>query len=172
MIVGLTGGIGSGKTTILKMFEKLGVPIYIADVESKKIMKKEPVKSEIIDLLGDMAYLGEEINTAFISEKVFNDKLILKKLNEIIHPAVRKDFLNFSQNSTYKYVINETAILFESGVGEICDKIISVIAPEETRIKRVVSRDKCDEKDVKARMNNQVSDQYRIENSDFVIRND
>ena len=117
MIVGLTGGIGSGKTTVAKLFHKLGVPIYVSDIEAKRIMiTNEKVITEIKKLLGDEAYNDEnELNRSYISEKVFKNKSLLNELNSIVHPAVAEDFLNWYKDQKAGYVIKESAILFESG---------------------------------------------------------
>lgn len=172
MIVGLTGGIGSGKTTVAKFFYELGVPIYIADLEAKKLMLiNTELKEKIIGLLGDEAYLDNELNRSYISNKVFNNKELLQELNSLVHPAVAKDFELWYKKQETAYVIKESAILFESGSYKNCDIIITVTAPLEERISRVVIRDNISKENVKARIKNQMSDDDKIAQSDFVINN-
>jgi dephospho-CoA kinase len=172
MIVGLTGGIGSGKTTVLRMFKELGAGVYIADIEAKKLMHdSNEVKQNVIALFGDEAYLANELNRPFIANIVFKDKTKLERLNNIVHPALRNHFLNFVKNTTHKYVIYESAILFENNNSDFCDKIILVTAPAEVRIKRVLDRDKLTREQIQDRMNNQMSDIAKIEKSDYIIEN-
>jgi len=173
MIVGLTGGIGSGKTTVAKLFYKLGVPIYVSDIEAKRIMiTNKKVITEIKNLLGDAAYnTVNELNRSYISEKVFKNKSLLNELNSIVHPAVAEDFLNWYKNQETEYVIKESAILFESGSFENCDLVITVTAPLEERINRVVLRDEVTKKQVLHRVMNQLSDEDKIDQSNFIINN-
>jgi len=173
MIVGLTGGIGSGKTTVAKLFYKLGVPIYVSDIEAKRIMiTNKKVITEIKNLLGDAAYNSvNELNRSYISEKVFKNKSLLNELNSIVHPAVAEDFLNWYKNQETEYVIKESAILFESGSFENCDLVITVTAPLEERINRVVLRDEVTKKQVLHRVMNQLSDEDKIDQSNFIINN-
>lgn len=173
MIVGLTGGIGSGKTTVAKLFNKLGVPIYVSDIEAKKIMiTSKKVISAIKNLLGDEAYNDEnELNRSYISEKVFKNKSLLNDLNSIVHPAVAEDFLNWYKEQNTEYVIKESAILFESGSFKNCDLVITVTAPLEERINRVVLRDNVTKKQVLHRVMNQLSDEDKIDQSNFIINN-
>ena len=172
MIIGLTGGIGSGKTTVAKMFHKLGVPVYVADIEAKKLMvSNKEVIDKIKALLGEEAYLNDTLNRAYISDKVFSNKPLLEQLNAIVHPAVRKNFENWVQLQNAPYVIKEAAILFESGSYKECDLIITVTAPLEERLKRVVVRDSVNEEEVKSRMENQLNDEEKIKMSDYVIHN-
>ena len=156
MIVGLTGGIGSGKTTVAKMFMELGVPVYLADVEAKKLLAENTeVQKKVIDILGEQAYKNEEPDRAYIAEKVFKNKNLLTSLNKIIHPAVKIHFENWYASQNAPYVLKEAAILFESGSYKDCNAIITVTAPEEIRINRVILRDKTTEEAVRARMQNQ-----------------
>jgi dephospho-CoA kinase len=173
MIVGLTGGIGSGKTTVAKLFYKLGVPIYVSDIEAKKIMiTSEKVIAAIKNLLGDEAYNDEnELNRSYISDKIFKNKSLLNDLNSIVHPAVAEDFLRWYKEQDAEYVIKESAILFESGSFKNCDLVITVTAPLEERIKRVVLRDNVTKKQVLHRVMNQLSDEDKIDQSDFIINN-
>ncbi|MDO3694549.1 dephospho-CoA kinase [Wenyingzhuangia sp. chi5] len=172
MIVGLTGGIGSGKSTVLKMFESLGVPIYQADIEAKNIMvHSQEVKKKIIHLLGDESYQNDELNRTYIAQKVFNNKELLASLNAIVHPAVYKHFKNFVAKQTAPYLVYENAILYENKSEHLCDKVIVVTADLEDRISRVMKRDKVDREAVLARMNNQWCQEDKIKKADFVIHN-
>ncbi len=173
MIVGLTGGIGSGKTTVANLFNKLGVPIYVSDVEAKRIMvTNEKVITAIKSLLGNEAYTDvNELNRSYISEQVFKNKSLLNDLNSIVHPAVAEDFLNWYKDQKAEYVIKESAILFESGSFKNCDSVITVTAPLEERINRVVLRDKVTKKQVLHRVMNQLSDEDKIDRSNFIIIN-
>lgn len=171
-IIGLTGGIGSGKTTIAKMFEKLGVPVYYADDEAKKIMNSsDQIKKKLIDLFGKKAYKNDELNREFIAKIIFNDKNKLNDINAIIHPEVDKCFKNWARNQTSKYIIQENAIIFENNYQNRYDKIISVTAPIDVKIHRVVKRDHTSKEKVLERMHNQLDDDYKIKNSFFVINN-
>ncbi|WP_438961305.1 dephospho-CoA kinase [Nonlabens sp.] len=177
-IIGITGGIGSGKTTVAKEFMKLNVPVFIADDRSKFLLSHDDsVKCKVKELLGDKAYQvngdREEANRTFIASKVFEDKELLSKLNAILHPAVHKDFEQFcSQNLECAYVLYEAAILFETGGHNKCDATILVTAALEERIKRVMHRDEVSREDVKSRMDHQWSDKRKLALADFVILND
>lgn len=171
-IIGLTGGIGSGKTTVANYFSALDVPVYIADIEAKKLMKRSKIiKRKLKQLFGEAAYLDNVLNKPFIADQIFNNKELLQKMNAIIHPKVAKHFSNWVKKQTSPYVISEVAILFENGSYKKYDYIITVIAPEEVRLKRVISRDASSEKKVKAIMANQWSDEKKVELSDYVINN-
>lgn len=172
MIVGLTGGIGSGKTTIAAIFKKLGIPVYIADNRAKYLMNSsDQIKAKIKELLGVDAYTNEGLNRAYVATKVFDDKNLLSKLNQIVHPEVDKDFKEWYKKQTAFYVIKEAAILFENGGYKKCDYIILVTAPLEERINRVVKRDKVSSLEVLKRINNQWTDMCKISLSDAVIEN-
>lgn len=171
-IIGLTGGIGSGKTTIAKYFESKGIPVYIADNEAKKIMETETVIGKIIDVFGSDSIESGKVNRSKLAALVFNNPEKLKILNSIIHPEVKKHFTNWVKlQKNYPFVIKETAILFESGSYKECDKIIMVTAPEEIRKNRVMERDKISKEEVEARMANQWKEEQKIPLSDFVIPN-
>ena len=173
MIVGLTGGIGSGKTTVANLFNDLGVPIYVTDVAAKRIMISDVAVIESIKmLLGNEAYLkANELNTNYISSKVFKNKSLLKKLNSIVHPAVAKDFLTWYDIQNSDFVIKESAILFESGSYKSCKYVITVTAPLEDRINRVIKRDGVTKKQVLHRVMNQLNDEDKIDRSNFIINN-
>lgn len=170
--IGLTGGIGSGKTTIAQWFQEKGIPVYNSDFEAKKLMNEnEDLIQQLIELFGDETYKNGEYNRSYVASKVFNDKELLNQLNAIVHPAVFKHFDEWLDNQNSSFVVKEAAILFESGSYKDCDYIISVIADEEIRIKRVAKRDQLNEDQIRNRMKNQWTDEQRIEKSDFIIEN-
>lgn len=171
-IIGLTGGIGSGKSTVLNYFKELGAATFIADIEAKKLMNTnvELIK-DITSLLGVNAYENGVLNRPFISEVIFNDSEKLEKLNALVHPKVREHFKTFIANTSSEIVIYEAAILFESGSNNLCDYIITVTADFEERIKRVVERDKSDKKAVMQRIKHQLNDEVKVFKSNFVITN-
>lgn len=171
-VIGLTGGIGSGKTTIANYFGAMGVPVYIADDEAKKVMQSASIIKQIKTAFGDSLFENEILNRAKLAEIVFNDADKLAQLNAIVHPAVKQDFeLWLNENKKYGYVVYEAAILFESGRYKECDVIITVTAPEEVRIERVVKRDNTTREQVLSRMKMQWNDEKRISLSNFVINN-
>lgn len=172
-IIGLTGGIGSGKTTIAKHIEQLGIPVYIADLEAKKIIETEVVISKIIDAFGENILENNKIDRTKLSKLVFENPEKLKTLNAIIHPEVAihfKNWVNKHQNSSI--VVKETAILFESGSYKNCDKIILVTAPKEVRIQRVMKRDNLSRQAIESRIANQWSEEKKEKLSDFIIVNE
>lgn len=172
IIVGLTGGIGSGKTTVANMFIELGIPIYIADVEAKKLMNSSKViKRELIQLIGTNAYSDGKINKAFLADKIFNDKDLLVEMNAVIHPKVKTHFKKWIKIQRSLYVIYEAAILFENGGYKECDYIITVTAPETVRIQRILQRDNSTKQSVRAIMDNQWNDAKKVKLSHFVIEN-
>jgi dephospho-CoA kinase len=174
MIVGLTGGIGSGKTTIAKMFHELGVSIYIADIEAKKLMhSSKEIKEELMDTFGKKTYINGKLNRSYLSNIVFNQPEELKKINAIVHPRVGQHFKDwYAARSSEKYIIKEVAILFENGSYKQCDKIITVVAPLETRFERLLQRDKTTRAAIQSRMDNQWSDTDKIALSDYIIHNE
>lgn len=171
-IIGLTGGIGSGKTTIANHFISLGIPVYIADEAGRKIMQSQEILDRIKERFGDSVFEKELLNRAKLAEIVFNNPEKLKQLNAIIHPAVKVDFKKWlEEHQEFPLVIYEAAILFESGNYKNFDFIITVTAPLETRIERVIKRDKVSREQVLKRINAQWTDEQRISKSDFVIEN-
>ncbi len=171
-IVGLTGGIGSGKTTVAKMFEKLGIQIYIADDEAKKITNKPSTLKVLEKNFGKEVIKDNELNRPLMAQIVFNDPKKLTQLNAIIHPLVAKDFANWlQQNKSEKFVIKEAAILLETATHHNCDFIITVTAPIEVRIKRIIERDHICKDEILNRMKNQWTDEQRIAKSNFIIEN-
>jgi len=172
MIVGLTGGIGSGKSTVANMFRELGIPVYDSDKEAKLLMAtSQEVKEAITDLLGKEAYSDGELNRSFIADKVFKDSELLEKLNGIVHPAVRKHFMQWVEAQEAPYVIQETALIFENKAQDNYDFTILVTAPVETRIQRVVDRDDVGKKTVVDRMQNQLIDSQKLDLADFSLEN-
>ncbi len=171
-IIGLTGGIGSGKTTVGRMFEKLGVPVYNSDWEAKKLMNSsKAIRSKIKALFGELAYQDGKLNRPFIAKTVFKDKSLLEKLNKIVHPAVRKHFSKWCTKQDHNYVIQETALLFENRAQDLYDKVVLVTAPKEVRIDRLLKRDHSTREDILARMDNQLEDREKVLLADFVIEN-
>ncbi|QDW21273.1 dephospho-CoA kinase [Flavobacterium sp. KBS0721] len=171
-VIGLTGGIGSGKTTIANYFATMGVPVYIADDAAKKVMQAEKIIKLIKTTFGDSIFENDVLNRAKLAEIVFNNAEKLAQLNAIVHPAVKSDFESWLQeNKKHDYVIYEAAILFESGRYKECDVIITVTAPEEVRIERVVKRDNTTREQVLSRIKMQWNDEKRISLSNFVINN-
>ncbi|WP_420552880.1 dephospho-CoA kinase [Tenacibaculum aiptasiae] len=174
MVVGLTGGIGSGKSTILKMFSKFeNVAVYIADEEAKKLMtSSSEIKSQLIAEFGEETYKDNQLNREYLANIVFKDKSKLTKLNSIVHPVVHKHLQNFiDNNSKKKYILYENAILFENGSNHICDKIITVTAPENIRLERVLKRDNSNIEAVKNRMKNQWNQTKKTLQSHYIIEN-
>ena len=172
-IVGLTGGIGSGKTTVSNMFKDLGVPVYIADNEAKNLMSSSKViKRKLIELFGPKAYEDNSLNRTYIASKIFNDDTYLQKMNAIIHPKVANHFKHWLQKQTSKYVIKEAAIIFEHNMQSQYDYVITVIANEEDRINRILKRDNTTKDKIMSIMKHQLSDEEKVKLSDFVIIND
>ena len=175
MIVGLTGGIGSGKTTVAKLFSKFNdVAIYIADIEAKKLMNSsEIIKKKLIKQFGESSFVNQKLNRNYISEIVFNDKEKLSILNAIVHPEVKKHFQDFIKKNIDKtYIIYENAILFENGSNLLCDYIITVYANVNTKIERVILRDSSTKEAVESRMKNQWNDSKKIVQSNYIICNE
>jgi dephospho-CoA kinase len=171
-IIGLTGGIGSGKTTVANHFRKANVPVYIADDEARKITQSPEILGEIKNTFGDSIFDNSILNREKLSQIVFNNPDKLALLNAIIHPAVRKHFQDWvTMHQEAPFVIYEAAILFESGNYKNCDFIITVTAPVEVRIQRVIQRDKTTREQVVSRINAQWNDEQRISKSDFVLEN-
>jgi dephospho-CoA kinase len=172
VIVGLTGGIGSGKTTISKCFESFGIPVYIADEEAKALMNRSKViRRKLIQLFGEDAYKDDELNKPFIAAKIFSDKTLLLKMNAIVHPKVSSHFKRWLKKQDAPYVIKEAAIIFENKLEHQYDYIITVVADEDLRIKRVMKRDGRSKEKIKAIMDNQLSDAEKIKKSDYIITN-
>lgn len=171
--VGLTGGIGSGKSTVSKILISKGFSVYNSDNRAKWLMNNDDnLKSNIISIFGDKAYLKGSLNRKYLSANVFNDSLKLKALNNLVHPLVAIDFKNWLLHQKSKdFVFKEAAILIESGAYKEMDKIIVVSCPENIRLERVLKRDGNSPELVKKRMQNQISETEKINHADFVIKN-
>jgi dephospho-CoA kinase len=171
--IGLTGGIGSGKTTVARIFSMLNVPVYNSDEAGRNISNIDPlVKSTIKEQFGaDVFDQNENLNREKLSAIVFNDSSALAKLNAIIHPAVAQDFKTWCANQSSPYVIKETAILFEHGLDKHLDGVIVVEAPDELRIKRVMHRNGITEDAVRQRIQQQLPQDELISRADWVIHN-
>lgn len=172
--LGLTGGIGSGKTLVCKIFEKLGIPVYYADQAARLLMNEDAgLKSQIIQRFGNQAYAGKELNRPFLADLVFGDDDRLSALNRLVHPVVREDFLKWAKRQKgVPYVIEEAAILFESGASREMDMSALVYAPEELRIARVMKRDGVGREDVLRRMGHQMTEEEHLKMADHVLNND
>ena len=161
--IGLTGGIGSGKSTVAKVFEILGIPVYYADSAAKYLMNTDPdLQKAIILAFGQDAYTGTELNRKKIASIVFNDPAKLEKLNQLIHPATIRDAEEWMKKQTSPYAIKEAALLFESGADAGLDKIIGVAAPQQLRIKRVMERDAVTEAEVLSRIRRQMDEDKKL----------
>ena len=171
-IIGLTGGIGSGKSKILSVFSSYGIPCYESDSRAKWLMQEDAeLKSQIKFLFGDQIYENDQFNHRKLAKLVFDKKDKLETLNSLVHPRVKMDFKSFVNQLETPYIIKETAILFETGGEKDCDATILVTAPEKLRIKRVLNREKTNSMDIKARINHQWSDENKIPLADYIINN-
>jgi dephospho-CoA kinase len=174
MIIGLTGGIGSGKSTVAKLFETMGCAIYNSDDRAKALYFNPFIKKAIIHLLGDEAYVNETtIDKNFISKKVFSDTNLLHQLNDIIHPAVKQDFIAFKENFPPKtFIIKETALLFEASIYKDVDYSVLITAPLQLKIERVMKRNAVSIAEIEKRMQAQWTDEQKIPLANFIITND
>jgi dephospho-CoA kinase len=171
-IIGLTGGIGSGKTMIANYIKSLGIPVYIADDEARALMNTNEIVEMIVAEFGKEVVSEDQINREALAKIVFNNPEKLKTLNNIVHPEVKKHFNSWVDNhKSHPLLFKEAAILFESGSYKDCDVVITVTAPLETRLQRVAKRDKSDRESILKRMEHQWTDEKRIANSDYVIQN-
>ena len=172
--LGLTGGIGSGKTLVCQIFEKLGIPVYYADKAARDLMNTDPqLKVNIRRMFGEEAFREDGLNRQHLADSVFGDTEKLSELNAVVHPAVRKDFLKWCERQEGSpYVLEEAAILFESGASSGMDRTVLVYAPEELRISRVMKRDGLSREDVLKRMGHQLSEEEKKEMADHVLIND
>ena len=171
--VGVTGGIGSGKSTVSRFFSALGVPVYDSDQRAKSLMQyDDSIRSKIKIEFGDNAYHKNELNRSYLAEIVFKNESKLKQLNAIVHPVVKTDFINWlSQNSNAKFIIKEAAIMIESGAYKDLDKLIVVNASRNQKIKWIKQRDQLSLVDIENRIQNQLSDEIRNQYADFIIEN-
>lgn len=172
--IGLTGGIGSGKSTVAEVFSRLGVPVFISDVVAKELQEKDDqLKKEIMRIFGDAIYSAHKLDREKVAEIVFADKKKLEQLNDVVHPAVGKAFEKFCEaNKTAKYVLKESAILFEIGDDKNLDGMIVITAPDELRISRVMKRDGVEKENVVQRMKNQMKQEEKAKKATYVIVND
>ena len=171
--IGLTGNIGSGKTTLASCFEILVIAVFNADNQAKLLMNKDVnLKQSLIAEFGKELYLDNELNRKYLSKLAFNDDLVLKRLNVLVHPVVQDAFEKWSIQQSGAYVIKEAAILFESNTYQSLDAIICISCPEEIRLKRILKRDDLSEKELRQRMSHQWAEEKKISLSDYVITND
>jgi dephospho-CoA kinase len=171
--IGLTGGIGSGKSFIAQIIEHMGYPVYYSDARAKELTKSNPtIKMGLISLFGEEVYEGNQLNAELIASKIFNDDELRTKVNELIHPTVRADFEKWVLNQHSALVFNEAAILFETGSYRNFDVTILVCAPTELKIERVMKRENCSREVVLERMNKQWPDEEKLKLADYSILND
>lgn len=170
---GITGGIGSGKSYVCRVLEKMGYPVYYSDNESKRLTAENPViRQGLIGLLGEEVFQGNELNKPFLASRIFQDDHIREQVNQLIHPVVRADFHAWSERQNSPVVFNEAAILIETGTYKTLDATILVTADKELRIQRTMQRDHISREEVLARMSKQWDDEAKIKHADFVIHND
>jgi dephospho-CoA kinase len=171
--IGLTGGIGSGKSFIADLLTKMGYPVYYSDSRSKELTKSNPtIREGLIAMFGEEAFNEEGLNTTLIAEKMFQDDALRLRINQLIHPIVRKDFEEWVSKQDKDLVFNEAAILFETGAYKTLDATILVYAPESLKIERVMRRENCSKEEVLARMNKQWSDEEKMKLTNYLILND
>jgi len=171
--VGLTGGIGSGKSTIAKIFEVLGIPVYYADDAAKQIMNTDKqLKEALVKNFGEKTYEGGQLNRPYLASLVFADKQKLELLNSLTHPATIRDANRWILQQTSPYIIKEAALLFESGANKYLDHVIGVFAPPELRIRRAMERDNTTREEVLQRMSRQMDEEAKMKLCDFIITND
>lgn len=173
--IGITGGIGSGKTMVSKIFSVLGIPVYDADTRAKWISNFHPeVKKEIVALFGEQAYVDNKLNNRYIASIVFNDKSKTEQLNAIVHPKVGEDFEDWvKKNAQAPYILKEAALMFESNSYKLLDKVIVVSAPLELRIQRILARDpQRTEAEIRGIMDKQLPEEEKLKRADYIIQND
>ena len=171
--VGITGNIGSGKSYVCKMFERLGIPVFYSDDETKKLYLIPSVKEQIIKRFGEEVYFEDgTLNRKLLSYHLFKNEEAMKFIESVLYPVLNQHFDEWCEQQTSPYVLYESAILFEKNYGKYFDKIIFVSAPEDIRLQRVMKRDDCTEENVRSRMRLQMSEETKISKADFVIYND
>lgn len=171
-IIGLTGGIGSGKSTVSKILLNHNIPVYDSDSKAKKLMNSSnELKEMIVKYFGKNSYQDNQLNKSYISNIIFNNQIKIEKINSLVHPFVFRDFNNWKKNITSKYIIFESALIFETGSYKNNDFNILVVSDLNERIKRVVKRDRVKEKDVLVRIKNQWNDEKKIPLADYIFKN-
>ena len=170
--VAITGGIGVGKTTVSNLFEKMGIPVFNSDVIAKEIMSSNhALKNQIIEVFGENAYENNKLNRSYLSNAIFNDRNLLEKMNSIVHPYVAEELNSWLKNQSSKYIIYESAIVFESNGENAFDKIICVVAPKEEVIRRIIDRNNFSRDKIISIINNQLPEEVKTEKSDYIIEN-
>lgn len=170
--LGITGGIGSGKTSVCRVFDVLRIPVFSADSEASEIMEKEDaIKSHLNSITGKDLYTGGSLDRMALADIIFNDNALLERVNSLVHPVVFDHFRKWANIQESKYVIMEAAILFESGADEYVDRIATVVAPVDQRVERVIKRNKLSREQVMERIQNQMDDETRMKLSDYIIYN-
>ena len=170
--IALTGGIGSGKSVIAKIFIILGIPVYDSDREAKRIMETDRgVVSSLQQLIGEELYQDSKLQKEVMARAIFSDSILCKKINEIVHPQVWNDYVQWSNRQNTDFTIMETALLYETEMYKNFDAVVAVTAEEETRIRRVMQRNKCNAESIHKRMQNQTSVEIALQNADFIIEN-
>jgi dephospho-CoA kinase len=171
--IGITGGIGSGKSVVSTLLAMNGIPVYAADTEGRRLSDASPViRKRLIDLFGDDIYVNDTLDRKRLASFVFSSKQVLRKVNEIIHPVVQKDFLAWVQQQKEKVCAIESAVLFESGFDKTVDAVLLVYAPVALRLMRAMERDGATEADIMKRMNRQMPEELKREQADYIIIND
>ncbi len=171
--IGLTGGIGSGKSTVAKIFEVLGIPVYYADEAARGIMNADKqLKAALIKNFGEQTYRNNQLNRAYLASVVFGDKEKIALLNSLTHPATIRDANRWIQEQTSPYIVKEAALLFESGANKYLDLAIGVYAPQELRISRAIERDHVTREEVLQRISRQMDEDEKMKLCDFIITND
>jgi dephospho-CoA kinase len=171
--IGITGGIGSGKSVVSSLLTVYNIPVYLADIEGKRLSDESPViRKKLVDLFGKEIYVDGRLDRSKLASFVFDNEKLMEKVNKIIHPVINKDFKNWVKNRETRLCALESAILFESGFNRNMDVVLMVYAPVELRLTRVMQRDGLSEAEVMKRMNRQMSDVLKREKSDYVIVND
>lgn len=171
--IGLTGGIGSGKSVVAEIFKVLGIPVFDADKEAKKIMGNDPgLREALVKEFGEETYINGHLNRGFLAKQVFSEAYKLEKLNALVHPVTIAAADQWMNIQAAPYAIKEAALLFEAGSAVNLHYIVGVFAPVHIRLQRVMERDKLSREDVKARMNRQIQDEIKMKLCDFVLLND
>ena len=173
LTIGITGSIGSGKSVVCRLFNMLGVPVYDSDSKARLLMNSDPVLIDsLIRRFGQECFRNGVLNRKLLAERVFGDAAALADLNALVHPAVTRDFLTWTEAFDTPYVIVESAILFESGLNRVVDRTVAVTAPVQLRLHRAAMRDNTSQDNIRARMKHQMNDETLAASSDFVIVND